>query len=128
MLRLGSLYDILITMKLVNITKNIILAESIELADNPWKRFKGLLGREGLPDGSGLYITPCNSIHSFFMRFSFDAIFIDKKNMIIDIIEEMPPGKIKYCFSAHSVIEIPPQIINKTETRIGDIISFLKPV
>ena len=57
--------------------KNICIAEEVETAESFAERLKGLLGRRSLPAGKGLLIRPCNSIHSCFMRFSFDAVFIN---------------------------------------------------
>lgn len=112
-------------MKLINETTGKILAENLEIADTSAKRMKGLLGREGLTEGEGLHIIPCNSIHSFFMKFRFDAVFINKKNVICALAENVPPRKIKFCFSSHSVIELPEGIISKTSTEIGNKLKFL---
>ena len=61
------------------------------------------------------------------MKFKFDAIFINKKNEIVYLTENMPAGRIsKACFSAHSVIELPSGIVKETETAVGDILEFTK--
>ncbi len=115
-----------IDMKLINKTTNTILAQNLEIADTPAKRMKGLLGKKSLQTGEGLHIIPCNSIHSFFMKFKFDAVFIDKKNIILDLAEKIPPGRVKFCFGAYSVVELPEGTIAITKTRPGNEISFLK--
>ncbi len=112
-------------MKLINKTKNKILAENIEVANNPVKRIMGLLGRSSLERGKGLHIIPCNNIHSLFMKFSFDAIFIDKKNKVKNLSEKIPPWTwAKFCFSANSVIELPAGTISETGTEIEDELEF----
>jgi len=114
-------------MKLINSKNNKILAENIKLADNPIKRIIGLLGRNSLDNGEGLHIVPCSSIHSFFMKFKFDAVFIDKKNKVVYLIPDMPAWQVsKLCFSAHSVVELPSGVIKETDTAIGDFLEFLK--
>lgn len=113
-------------MKLINKTNGNFLAENLEIADTITKRMKGLLGRHGLAGGEGLHIIPCSSIHSFFMKFTFDAIFIDKENKVIDIIENMPPANIKFCFRAHSVVELPAGSICATNIKIGDKVDFME--
>jgi uncharacterized membrane protein (UPF0127 family) len=113
-------------MILINKTTGQVLADKLEIANTPFRRMKGLLGREKLESGEGLHIIPCSSIHSFFMKFDFDAIFIDKNNKIRHLIEKMPPGRIsKLCFTAHSVIELPAGTICRTGSKIGDELEFI---
>ncbi|OGI04142.1 MAG: hypothetical protein A2Y25_05820 [Candidatus Melainabacteria bacterium GWF2_37_15] len=112
-------------MKLINKTSGKVLVENLEVADSFFTRMKGLLGRNNLPEGEGLHIIPCNDIHTFFMKFEFDAIFIDKKNIIRGLVENMQPGKVKFCFPAHSVIELCKGSISKTDTRLGDEVQFI---
>jgi len=111
-------------MKLINKTNGKILAENLEVADTPAKRMKGLLGRENFAQGNGLHIIPCNNIHSFFMKFKFDAVFIDKKNKVRCIFENIRPSRIKFCFWAHSVIELPAGVIAATDTKPGHDLEF----
>lgn len=113
-------------MQLINKTNGQVLADKLETANTPFRRMKGLLGREKLETGEGLHIIPCSSIHSFFMKFVFDAIFIDKNNKIRHLIEKMPPGRIsRLCFTAYSVIELPAGTICRTSTKIGDKLEFI---
>jgi len=112
-------------MKLINKNNEIILSDKLKIANNPLSRMIGLLGKRKLNKGEGLYIIPCNSIHSFFMKFKFDVIFINKKNKIVYLIEDMPAWRAsKICFSANSVIELPSGVIKETKTNIGDILEF----
>lgn len=112
-------------MKLINKNNGKILADRIELADNFFSRTKGLLGKSELCRGEGLHIIPCSSIHSFFMKFAFDAVFINKKNEVVYLIKNMPAWKIsKVCFLAHSVVELPSGVIKESETNIGDVLEF----
>ncbi len=114
-------------MKLINKRNKNILAENIQTADSVFKRLKGLLGRNNLEETEGLHIIPCNSIHSFFMKFEFDAVFIDKKNKVKFLSEKISPwGGINFCFSAYSVIELPAGTISKTETKIDDELEFIE--
>jgi uncharacterized membrane protein (UPF0127 family) len=104
-----------------NITKNIGLVEEIEIADSFRGRLKGLLGRRSLPTGTGLLLKPCNSIHSCFMRFDFDAVFVSNNLKIVYIIEKMCPFRISPAIQqAQMVLELPAGMISKTGTEIGD--------
>lgn len=61
-----------------------------------------------LEHDAGMIITPCNQVHTFFMKFAIDIVFCDKKWKIIEIIEEVPKGKItKYVKNAKYVLELP---------------------
>jgi len=114
-------------MKLINKKNDKILANNLKIADNFFKRLKGLLGRKALDKGEGLHIIPCNSIHSFFMKFNFDAIFLNKNNEVVYLIEEMPAWHVsKICFSAYSVVELQSGVIKETETSISDVLEFLE--
>ena len=78
----------------------------LKLADKPWSRMKGLLGQTGLTDNQGLWITPCNSVHSLFMKFSLDLIWLDKNQQILRIDRNFKPWRFATCLKARSVIEV----------------------
>lgn len=85
-----------------------VLADKVLIADNPWLRFKGLMGKPTLADGEGLLLSPCSSIHSCFMNFEFDALFLDKDNRIIHIERAMRPWRLsKIVWKAKKVLELP---------------------
>jgi len=114
-------------MKVINRTNNCIIAEKTIIADNIFSRFKGLLGKNTLNTGEALLIKPCNSIHSFGMRFSFDAIFVDKNNQVKHIIKNMKPCRISpIVLSACLTLELPSGTAEKTGTKIGDYIDFIQ--
>lgn len=104
-----------------------LLAKNCQTADNFLSRLKGLIGKESFLEEEGLIITPCNSIHMFFMKFSLDIIFVDKSNRVVHLIENIKPWKLsKIVWSAAFVIELPINSIKKTNTEVGDILEFLK--
>src|SRR4030088_896304 len=65
--------------KILNLTRQAVLADCVEVADHGASRRKGLLGRNGLPAGEGLWIVPCESVHTFGMKFPIDLVYVDKK-------------------------------------------------
>ncbi len=110
-----------------NITKNISLAKEVEVADSVRGRIKGLLGRRSLPAGTGLLLKPCNSIHSCFMRFDFDAVFISDSLKVVYMIEKMRSFRISPVVrQAGMVLELPAGTILKTGTEIGDRLLFME--
>jgi uncharacterized membrane protein (UPF0127 family) len=105
----------------INLTRGTILTEWARVAETPSTRMVGLLRDTTLAQGDGLWIVPCNSIHSFWMRFIFDAVFLDKKLRVVHLVREMKPWRIsKIVFSAHSVLELPPGTISSSQTELGD--------
>ncbi len=90
-----------------------------------WAKGRGLLGRGSLPPGEGLFIAPCNSIHSFFMQFRFDAVFVDREWRVVHLIKGMPAFRVsRIVRRAHGVVELPEGMIEATGTGLGDDLSF----
>jgi hypothetical protein len=96
----------------------------MEVADSAAKRNKGLLGRQGLAPGEGLWIIPCESVHTFWMKFPIDLIYLDRKNRIKKLRDSVPPWRLSACLSAHSVLELPAGTIRNTQTEPGDTLEF----
>lgn len=81
-------------------------AIQIFIADTFLKRFLGLMGKTD--SGYGMLITPCNSIHTCFMRYDLDILFLDKENRIVEIVKGIKPWRMtKIIKAAHSVLEFP---------------------
>jgi uncharacterized membrane protein (UPF0127 family) len=116
-------------LRIVNTTRERVLAEKAWEARSLRSRMKGLLGRDGLQEGEGLYIRPCSSIHSFFMKFRFDAAFVDGEGKVLHVIRAMKPWRIsKIVPGAAGVVELPAGVLEGT--LVGDQIEFIsaKPV
>lgn len=87
--------------------KGIILSEKIKIYDSLFMRVKGLMFRKSLEDNSGIIIVPCNSIHTFFMRFNIDVIFLDSENKIVKIVRNLRPWRMTRMYlKAKKVIEL----------------------
>lgn len=104
-----------------NISRDRILAERCELANTFWTRGLGLMWREGLEPGAGLLIYPEWSIHTFFMRFPIDVLFLNRHDQVVGLREAMPPNRpYAGVWGARSVVELPPGLIAATATQVGD--------
>lgn len=115
----------MIIKKVTNKTKNTVLAKEAEVADTFPKRLKGLLGRSGLNIGQGFIIIPCSSIHTFFMKFPIDAIFLDKNNRVVALAESLSPSRLFGSWlKGRLVIELSAGTITKTQTTKGDQIDI----
>lgn len=109
-------------MHAANITRGTVLASSLEVADSGPARNKGLLNRDGLEPGGGLWIIPCQSVHTFFMRFPIDLVYLDARKRVRKVSSAVGPGRISFCLAAQSVIELPAGTIGDTHTQRGDML------
>ena len=90
-----------------NLTRGTLLGDSIDLADSAQKRTTGLLRHKVLRAGEGLWIVPCESVHTFFMKFPIDAIFLDGGLRVRRVIENMRPWRLSpWVPAAHSILEL----------------------
>ena len=111
-------------LRILNLTRQSVLADSVEVADHGATRRKGLLGRSGLADGEGLWIVPCESVHTFGMKFPIDLVYLDRKKKVKKVRSGVPPWRLSACLSAHSVLELASGTISTTKTRPGDTLEF----
>jgi hypothetical protein len=109
----------------LNVTRGTILAVRLEVADTSAARRKGLLGRELLPRGEGLWIAPCESVHTFFMRFPIDLVYLDRKLQVKKVRHSVGAWRISACFSAHSILELPAGTARATRTERGDKVEIV---
>ncbi|HJV64139.1 MAG TPA: DUF192 domain-containing protein [Geomonas sp.] len=108
-------------MRAVNTRSGQLLAANLSVAATFLSRSKGLLGRQRLSAGEGLLIAPCNGVHTFFMKFPIDVIFLDKENRIIGAREHLPPYRItRVLFSCVRVLELPAGTLTASGTVPGD--------
>jgi hypothetical protein len=108
----------------VNVTRGTVLATRLELAGTGPSRKKGLLGREGLLPGEGLWIVPCEAVHTFFMRFPIDLVYLDRKKRIKKLSSNVGAWRLSACLTAHSVMELPAGTIRETRTERADTIEI----
>jgi uncharacterized membrane protein (UPF0127 family) len=111
-------------MQVRNLTRQTQLASDLEVADTAAKRNKGLLGREGLPEGQGLWIVPCESVHTFGMQFPIDLVYLDRKHRVKKVQSSVAPWRLSACLVAHSILELPSGTILATQTAKGDLLEI----
>jgi hypothetical protein len=103
-----------------NITRGTLIGDAVTSAASSAERRTGLLKHEGLEDGAGLWIVPCEAVHTFFMKFPLDLIYLDRKRRVKSVVRDVKPWRLSMCLPAHSVLELPVGTIDRTGTRIGD--------
>jgi uncharacterized protein len=108
-------------MKIINRSRDAVLADKARIADTFFSRLVGLLNRSSLNPGEALIISPSNSIHSFFMRFTFDALFLDRNKRVIALIPGFKPFRTsRIYFKGVITIELPEGAIQASKTQIKD--------
>jgi hypothetical protein len=112
-----------------NLTKQACVAAEVEVAATALRRMVGLLGRRSLPPGRGLLLRPCNGIHTCFMRFPIDVIFLDGGGRAVFIAESVSPFRfIPYVRGAEAALELPAGAARASGTETGDSIAFVEGV
>ena len=109
-----------------NLTKNTLLADRADIADTSATRNRGLLKHTGLAEGEGLWIVPCEGVHSFFMKFAIDVVFLNKKRVVTKLRPNMVKSRIAFSVRAHSTLELPVGMIQKSQTAVGDQLEMEK--
>lgn len=103
-----------------NQTRSTVLADKADIADSSAKRRTGLLKHARLEAGEGLWIVPCESVHTWFMKFPIDLVYVDKRHKVRKVRSAVPPWRLSACLLAHSVLELPAGTIRQSGTVRGD--------
>lgn len=96
----------------------------MDVANTSATRRTGLLKHQRLEPGGGLWIVPCESVHTFFMKFAIDLVYIDRRHKVRKVRHAVPPWRLSACLSAHSVIELPAGTAQQSGTKPGDELSI----
>jgi uncharacterized protein len=90
-------------------------------------RLRGLLGTSSLDADSGLWLEPCSSIHMFGMKYAIDAVFVDRKNKVVGLVENIQPGALSKNYKgARSCLELVPGCIQRSGTALGDELELIE--
>ena len=114
-------------MLLVNARSDEAIASDVNLALTRAERNKGLLGRDSLDLSAALVISPCWSIHTMFMRFPIDVIFVDRDGRAVRIVRDLQPWRMAVARRAHAVIELPAGSLRTRDVRVGDELCLVPP-
>lgn len=113
------------TFRAVNVTTGRVIAEKVQIAKDFRSRSKGLLGRQGLPRDEGLLIKPCNSIHTFFMKFPMDAIFMNRDGRVLRVCTDIKPWRLCGCLAGgYMVLELAQGVSLRSDVSVGDVIKI----
>src|ERR1700704_4713958 len=105
---------------IVNERTSAVVASAVELADTRAARNRGLLGRDRLEPGSALVISPCLAVHTAFMRFAIDVVFLDRDGRVLKVVRDLQPWRVALAPRAHAVIELAGGRLESREVSVGD--------
>jgi len=109
-----------VAVALMNERTGVSVADAVELADTRASRRRGLLGRDCLEPSAALILTPCVAVHTAFMRFAIDVVFVDRDGHALKIVSELAPWRIAWSPSAHAVVELAGGRLRSCEVAVGD--------
>lgn len=107
-----------------NQTRDTVLGDAVDVADTSATRRTGLLKHERLEPGHGLWIVPCESVHTFFMKFPIDLVYVGKDKKVRKVRHAVPAWRLSMCLTARSILELPAGTAEQTGTQAGDQLVF----
>jgi uncharacterized protein len=110
---------------LVNERTHAAIATDVVVAETRASRRRGLLGRDRLDPSSALMLTPCLAVHTAFMRFPIDIVFLDRDGVAVKLVTDVRPWRLAGATRAHSVIELAAGSLRRHAVALGDRL-FLK--
>lgn len=111
----------------INRSKEVTIGDRIKIADTFWSRLIGLLGRKEIAPGEGILILPCNSVHTLFMRFTIDVLFLDERMAVLRTLPSLKPYRISPIVrGAHSVLELAEGEIERKGIEVGDLLEVIR--
>ncbi len=105
---------------LMNARTGEVVAADVEVADTREKRRRGLLGRTSMNASSALIILPCFSIHTAFMKFPIDVVFVNREGVVVKVVRNLAPWRISVSFRGRAVVEFPGGSLAPRDMREGD--------
>lgn len=111
-----------------NITRQSFISLGVTVADTPWARLRGLLGKMRIRSDEGLWVVPSRGIHTFGLRFPVDVIYLDSNMRVVHLVEGLGPLRIgPLRLGCESVLELPGRSIYGSGTQVGDQLMICAP-
>lgn len=104
-----------------------LLAERVVLANTFFTRLRGLIGRRRLAPAEALWLRPCNGVHTWWMHYAIDVIFLDRELRIVKLVENLRPFRLTAPHrAARSVLEMSAHTISRTRLQVGDKLEIVR--
>ena len=110
---------------IVNLTRGTVVCECSVVADQPLRRMRGLIGRRSLPAGEGLLLQPAPSVHTAFMRFPIDVVFLNRAMEVVKVVECLQPWRMSSARLARTTLELATGEASARGIRIGDALGVV---
>jgi uncharacterized protein len=111
----------------INKTRGTVIGDRIKVAETSLTRMFGLLGRRGLDDGEGLWISPSSGVHTIGMKFPIDVVALDKELRVVKLWPRLVPYRVtSVSLKIRSVIELGAGRIDYSDVRIGDLMQIVE--
>lgn len=110
--------------RIVNSRTGAEVAARAILADSPFTRMRGLLGRRSLPLGEAIILRPACSIHTIGMLFSIDVVFLNRDDVVLKVVPSLSTFRFSAARGAHTVIEMPGRALVDLDVKVGDKLTF----
>jgi len=115
-------------MQITNRTRNTLIGTRVRQAATFWSRLRGYIGRPEPRQGEGILFVPCKAIHTCWMSFSLDVLFLDEKGKVLKLVRAMAPWKFtRLVPGARYALEVPVGTINASGTSVGDELTWRNP-
>jgi uncharacterized membrane protein (UPF0127 family) len=111
--------------QLRNVRTGQLVAHTIVPAFESPARRRGLLGRDSFPDGSAMIIAPSNAIHTFWMRFAIDVVFVRRNGVVVKVQQSVSPWRVAIAPLAYAAIELPAGALRGSDVSVGDILALV---
>jgi uncharacterized protein len=111
---------------IVNLTRESVVCEQATIADRAVTRMRGLVGRRALPSGQGLLLRPAPSIHTAFMRFPIDVVFLDGDLRVLKLVQRLQPWRTALALSAKAVLELAAGESARRELGLADRLAVVQ--
>ena len=123
-MELGGVSEGRTNLVLVHRQTSQTISSLVEVAATRRTRRRGLLGRKTMDASEALIIAPCFAIHTAFMQFAIDVVFIDSRGRVLKIVRELPPWRMAIAPRAHAVIELAAGALKSRDLKVGDAVDF----
>ncbi|MFH0911484.1 MAG: DUF192 domain-containing protein [Planctomycetota bacterium] len=100
-------------MQMVSAATGVVMVPRLAIAETRFESLIGLLGHKELAGDAGFLLPRCRSIHTCFMRFALDLVFLDREGRVCKLVEAIPPWRMSSAREAQSVLELPPGAIRR---------------
>lgn len=111
--------------KIINKSKDKVISQTAFIARSFFSRLLGLMFRKSIAEDEALVFYHAPSIHTFFMRFPIDIVFLDKNMRVMKIYPALKPWKLAICLHSLLTLEFPPHKVSQTTTKVGDILELI---